>query len=55
MDFRFPGHENTLIQNGLPEGWKKGTLGELVEFKKGKIITKKKAIKGDIPVVAGGL
>ncbi len=26
---RFPGHESTRIVNGLPEGWKKVTLGEL--------------------------
>ena len=26
---RFPGHENTRIADGLPEGWKRKTLGEL--------------------------
>lgn len=26
---RFPGHEHTRIVNGVPEGWKKVTLGEL--------------------------
>lgn len=33
--------------------WKK--MGEIAEFKRGKTITKKDAIEGDIPVVAGGL
>ena len=26
---RFPGHEHTRITNGVPEGWKKKTLGDL--------------------------
>ena len=30
-------------------------MGQLVEFKRGKTITKKDVIDGDIPVVAGGL
>ena len=26
---RFPGHENTKIIDGIPEGWSKGTLGDI--------------------------
>ena len=55
IDFRFPGHENTKIVDGVPEGWKKANLGTLVEFKRGKTITKKETVEGHIPVVAGGL
>ena len=55
IDFRFPGHENTKIVDGVPEGWEKANLGTLVEFKRGKTITKKEAVEGNIPVVAGGL
>ena len=55
VDLRFPGHENTKIVDGLPEGWTPSQLGQLVEFKRGKTITKKDVIDGDIPVVAGGL
>ena len=55
IDLRFPGHENTKIVDGLPEGWTPSQLGQLVEFKRGKTITKKDVIDGDIPVVAGGL
>ncbi len=55
IDLRFPGHENTKIVDGVPEGWKKANLETLVEFKRGKTITKKEAIEGRIPVVAGGL
>ena len=55
VDLRFPGHENTNIVDGVPEGWTSSQLGQLVEFKRGKTITKKDVIDGDIPVVAGGL
>ena len=55
VDLRFPGHENTKIVNGVPEGWTPSQLGQLAEFKRGKTITKKDVIDGDIPVVAGGL
>lgn len=55
IDLRFPGHENTKIVNGVPEGWEKTILCSLVEFKRGKTITKKDVIEGNIPVVAGGL
>ena len=55
VDLRFPGHENTKIVDGVPEGWTPSQLGQLAEFKRGKTITKKNVIDGDIPVVAGGL
>lgn len=55
IDLRFPGHENTKIVDGVPEGWEKANLGTLVEFKRGKTITKKEVVEGNIPVVAGGL
>lgn len=54
IDLRFPGYENTKIVDGVPEGWEKICLGELVCFKRGKTITKKEIIEGNIPVVAGG-
>ena len=55
VDLHFPGHENTPIIDGIPEGWEKKTVGEIAEFKRGKTITKKDIIEGSIPVVAGGL
>ena len=33
--FRFPGHENVEMENGLPKGWKWGKLGDIVEFLNG--------------------
>jgi type I restriction enzyme, S subunit len=53
--FRFPGHEHTRITNGLPDGWDSKRLGELVEIKKGKNITRETVAEGRVPVVAGGL
>ena len=55
VDLHFPGHENTKIVDGVPEGWELSKLGNLAEFKRGKTITKKDVIDGSIPVVAGGL
>ena len=55
VDLHFPGHETTKIVDGVPEGWTPSKLGQLAEFKRGKTITKKDAIEGVIPVVAGGL
>ena len=53
--FRFPGHEHVKINDGVPEGWEKKTLGGIIEIKKGKNITKETASEGKVPVVAGGL
>ena len=55
VELRFPGHENTKMVYGLPEGWSLSRLGLLAEFKRGKTITKKEAIEGSVPVVAGGV
>lgn len=32
VDLRFPGYENTKIVDGVPEGWKKGTVSDVVTF-----------------------
>lgn len=53
--FRFPGHEHVKIIEGVPEGWTSTNFGEVANILKGKNITKKKAIPGNVPVVAGGL
>ncbi len=33
--FRFPGHEKVEMENGLPKGWKRGKLGDIVDFQSG--------------------
>ena len=35
VKLNFPGHENTKIVDGIPEGWKNNTVGELIEFEIG--------------------
>jgi len=35
IDLRFPGHENTKIEDGVPEGWEKRKIEELVNIKSG--------------------
>ncbi len=55
VDLHFPGYENTPIVNGVPQGWKVVTLGEIAFFKRGKTITKNQTCEGFVPVVAGGL
>ena len=55
VNLKFPGHENVQIVDGVPIGWKKGIIGDLVTFKRGKNLTKNDAIPGSIPVVAGGM
>lgn len=39
----------------IPAGWKCLTLGDMIQPKKGKTITKATTREGDVPVVAGGL
>ena len=35
IDLRFPGHENTNIVDGVPEGWEKKSIGEIGEYLNG--------------------
>ena len=35
VDLRFPGHENTKIVDGIPEGWKKKKLVDMVDVQYG--------------------
>ena len=39
VDLHFPGHENTKIVDGVPEGWRKGSLGDIA-YESGKKISK---------------
>lgn len=53
--FRFPGHENVEMENGLPKGWKRGSLSDVCEFKRGKNITSSEMQEGNVPVISAGL
>lgn len=55
VDLRFPGYEKCRVADRVPEGWREGTLDEIAEFKRGKTITRAQVMKGNVPVVAGGL
>lgn len=53
VDLRFPGHENTEIVDGVPEGWDRGLLKELISVNYGKD-HKKAPDDGNIPVYGSG-
>lgn len=55
VDLRFPGYEDVEIVDGVPNGWGETTVNELGIFLRGKVITKKQAKDGNVPVVAGGI
>lgn len=51
VDFRFPGHENTKIVDGVPEGWEKKNILEVYDLQYGKILpTKAFSPNGKYPV-----
>ena len=52
IDLRFPGHKTTPIINGIPDGWEKTLLGNLIEIKYGK--DHKNIPDGNIPVYGSG-
>lgn len=53
VNLRFPGHENTKIVDGVPEGWSRGLLKELISVNYGKD-HKKAPDDGNIPVYGSG-
>ena len=53
VDLHFPGHENTKIVDGVPEGWRRGLLEELISVNYGKD-HKKVPDDGNIPVYGSG-
>ena len=51
-DLHFPGHENTNIIDGVPEGWEKKSITDVLEIKYGK--DHKLLKEGTIPVYGTG-
>ena len=47
------GYKNTEI-GVIPNGWEVKKLGEVVEIRKGQLITDSTRVNGNIPVIAGG-
>ena len=52
VELRFPGHENTPIHDGVPEGWERKTVTDLLEIKYGR--DHKALCEGTIPVYGSG-
>ena len=59
VHFRYPGHEGVPLVDSplgpIPQGWEVKSLGDILNIRKGKSITKKTIVPGDVPVVAGGI
>ena len=53
IDLHFPGHEDCKIVDGVPEGWRRGNLNELIDVNYGKD-HKKAPHDGNIPVYGSG-
>lgn len=51
IDLRFPGHEHTKIVDGVPEGWEKCSLGDVIEFDP-KVQLTKDRVKQFVPMSA---
>ena len=53
VDLRFPGHENTKIVDGVPEGWEKNCIAELGTVITGKTpsTSKRENYGGSIPFI----
>lgn len=51
VDLRFPGHENTKILDGVPEGWSRTNINEILTFHRGYDLTKNEMKAGRYPVV----
>ena len=47
IDLKFPGHESTPIVDGLPEGWKRGTLLTLVDVARGCSYSSDEIMQGE--------
>jgi type I restriction enzyme S subunit len=52
VHFRFPGHEHIKIIDGIPEGWERRRLGDLLVLKRGYDLPETRRVQGPIPVVS---
>jgi type I restriction enzyme S subunit len=52
VHLRFPGHEHTRLINGLPEGWERVPLGEVMTLQRGHDLPSQDRVEGDIPIVS---
>lgn len=50
VKLRFPGYENAVFKDGVPDGWKRKTLGEYATLNYGKGLKESNRLDGEIPV-----
>jgi len=53
VDLRFPGYVNTPIVDGVPEGWKKELVGNVIEksYRSKQVMTADYLAEGKIPII----
>lgn len=53
VDLRFPGYEDTRIVDGVPEGWRKDTIGNIIKKvpRTKQIMTSEYQQNGSIPII----
>lgn len=47
---RFPGYEHTPVEDGVPQGWERKTLGDSITLNYGKALKADIRVQGDYPV-----
>lgn len=52
VHLRFPGHEHVAVVDGVPEGWEKKTLGELLTLQRGFDLPLSQRKEGSFPIYA---
>ena len=50
--FRFPGHETTPIENGIPKGWNECRLGDCMLFNRGTSYSSEDIVDGDLALLS---
>jgi type I restriction enzyme, S subunit len=52
VQLRFPGHESVLLRDGLPEGWRHGTLDQALFLQRGFDLPNGARLPGEVPIYA---
>ncbi len=52
VHLRFPGHEHIKLVDGVPMGWERKPLGEILTLKRGYDLPEARRVRGEVPVVS---
>ena len=52
VHLRFPGHEHVKVVNGVPEGWERKPLGDVLTLQRGFDLPTGARVEGEIPIYA---